>query len=158
MKFHLLMFTSLQNPLVEFVSHTVVRSFASDQTIQQVSLPVNQDVFLAPASTVTLSVVRAEVVSPSELAGELGNTAAPVQLVIGDDVANPVVFFDQQSLSATVNDCKYTMQYILARMQLKALQWSLRRKDTFGFCPLFRGCPLVGGSNHYSKHYCNFNR
>lgn len=96
-----------QNPLADFVSRPVIRSFTPDQTIQQVSLPVNQDAFLAPGATITLSVARAEVTSPSELAGGLGDAAAPAQLVIGDDVANPIVFFDQRSLTASVNDCKY---------------------------------------------------
>lgn len=102
----MLLFIS-QNPLTDFVTRPVVRSFTPDQTIQQVSLPVNQDAFLAPGATVTLSVARAEVTSPSELAGGLGDAAAPAQLVIGDDVANPIVFFDQRSLTASVNDCKY---------------------------------------------------
>ena len=97
----------LQNPLANFVTRPVIRSFTPDQTIQQVSLPVNQDAFLAPGATITLSVTRAEVTSPSELAGGLGDATAPAQLVIGDDVANPIIFFDQRSLSASVNDCKY---------------------------------------------------
>ena len=34
------------------------------------------------------------------------------------------------------------------------IQWSLRIRTLWeqSFCPLFGGCPLVGGSNHYSKH------
>ncbi len=101
----------LQNPLANFVTRPVIRSFTPDQTIEQVSLPVTQDALLAPGATITLSVARAEVTSPSELAGGLGDAAAPVQLVIGDDVANPIVFFDQRSLTASVNDCKYGVLY-----------------------------------------------
>ena len=97
----------LQNPSAEFVSRPVVRSFSPDQTVASVSLPVNQDAFLPPGATITLSVVRAEVTSPAELAGSLGDASAPVQLVVSEDEANPVVFFDQRSLSASVNDCKY---------------------------------------------------
>lgn len=96
----------LQNPSTVFVTRQVVRSFTPDQTVQQVSLPVNQDAFLAPGATITLSVVRAEVISPADLAGGLGDAAAPAQLVISEDVGNPLVFFDQRSLSASVNDCK----------------------------------------------------
>ena len=99
----------LQNPSAEFVTRPVVHSFSPDQTVVSVSLPVSQDAFLPPGATITLSVVRAEVTSPAELAGGLGDASAPVQLVVGDDVANPVVFFDQRSLSASVNDCKYCM-------------------------------------------------
>ena len=106
------MFT-LQNPLADFVTRPVIRSFTPDQTIQQVSLPVTQDAFLAPGATITLAVVRAEVTAPSELAGGLGDAAAPARLVIGDDVANPIVFFDQRSLTASVNDCKYGKLLIL---------------------------------------------
>ena len=102
----MLLFIS-QNPLADFVTRPVIRNFTPDQTIRQVSLPVNQDAFLAPGATITLSVARAEVTSPSELAGGLGDAAAPAQLVIGNDVANPIVFFDQRSLTASVNDCKY---------------------------------------------------
>jgi hypothetical protein len=93
--------------LANFVARPVIRSFTPDQTIERVSLPVTQDALLAPGATITLSVARAEVTSPSELAGGLGDAAAPVQLVIGNDVANPIVFFDQRSLTASVNDCKY---------------------------------------------------
>ena len=105
-----------QNPLADFITRPVVRSFAPDQMIQRVSLPVNQDAFLAPGATRTLTVARAEVTSPSELAGGLGDATAPVQLTIGDDVANPIVFFDQQSLSASVNDCKYGVLVLLVHV------------------------------------------
>ena len=96
----------LQNPLAEFVTRPVVRSFSPDQTVAPVSLQLNQDAFLPPGATITLSIVRAEVTSPAELAGGLGDAAAPAQLVVSDEVANPVVSFDQRSLSASVNDCK----------------------------------------------------
>lgn len=95
-----------QNPISDFVTRQVVRNFSPDQTVTPVSLPVNQGAFLPPGATITLAVVRAEVTSPAELAGGLGDAAAPAQLVIGEDVANPIVFFDQRSLSASVNDCK----------------------------------------------------
>ena len=96
----------MQNPSVAFVAQPVVRTLNLDQSSLTVSLPVNQDALLAPGNTVSLSVVRAEVTSPADLAGSLGSVAAPAQLVVGEDVANPVVFFDQRSLSASVNDCK----------------------------------------------------
>ena len=102
-----MLYIILQNPSVEFVTRPVIRSFSADQTVASVSLPVNQDAFLPPGATITLSVIRAVVTSPAELAGGLGDAAAPAQVVVGEDVANPVVFFDQQSLSASVNDCKY---------------------------------------------------
>lgn len=97
---------SLQNPSVPIVVQPVVRSLTSDQSSLSVSLPVYQDALLAPGNTISLSVVRAEVTSPADLAGSLGSAAAPAQLLVSEDVANPIVFFDQQSLSTSVNDSK----------------------------------------------------
>ena len=97
----------LQDPMSNFVTRQVVRSFSPDQTTESVSLPVNQDAFLPPGAIITLTVVRAEVTLPADIAGNLGDATAPAQLVIAESVANPIIFFDQRSLIASVNDCKF---------------------------------------------------
>ena len=74
-----------------------------------VSLPVVQDAYLAPDDAFTIAITSATVLSPAEYAGgsaDISSEEGSVQLLVSEEVANPIVYFEQASLNATVIDCK----------------------------------------------------
>ena len=55
------------------------------------------------------------------------------------------------NVNATSTTCRVNqLIHSLLLSYSTLIQWNLQIKDTLerGFCPLLRGCPLVGGSTH----------